>query len=157
LSDELFKIKEMFFDRKGVMHAVDDATRRSLSRAGAFVRTSARSSMRRVKANAKPSAPGSPPRARLGFIKDFLFFSYDASHKSVIVGPARLNGRGGEAPHVQEFGGTASITVRQGFGKRRRRVRVNAHYPARPYMWPALQKNLNVIPEQFRDSIRRSS
>src|SRR5690606_6172596 len=52
------KITELFFDRKAVTSRVDKATRKVLSRFGAFVRRTARSSIRKRK---KTSQPGSPP------------------------------------------------------------------------------------------------
>jgi len=50
--------KQMFFDTKAVMRATDKATRRVLSKFGAFVRRSARSSIRKRK---RTSAPASRP------------------------------------------------------------------------------------------------
>ena len=50
--------KQMFFDRAKVKNAVDKGVRKVLSKFGAFVRRTARSSIRKRK---RVSAPGEPP------------------------------------------------------------------------------------------------
>ena len=55
------RIKDMFFDRHVVMAAVDNAKRKVLSKAGAFIRTAAR----RASANARVGSPG-PPHSHEG-------------------------------------------------------------------------------------------
>jgi len=56
-----FDITNMFFDSKKVVSATDRATRRVLSRFGAFVRRTAKQSIRKRK---KVSQPGSPPSSK---------------------------------------------------------------------------------------------
>lgn len=103
-----------FFTAEKVMRAVDRATRQSLSRFGAFVRSDARHSIRKRK---KASAPGQPPTSRTGLLKRHIYFAYDATKKSVVIGAARLNGVAGEAaPRVLEHGGT--VGVKRRFGSR---------------------------------------
>ena len=46
------RIKDMFFDRHVVMAAVDNAKRKVLSKAGAFIRTAAKTSIRKRKGSA---------------------------------------------------------------------------------------------------------
>lgn len=172
-----FKIKQMFFDKPKVVSAMDDATRRSLSRAGAFVMRSARSSMRKpamarqrklraeVQAGRRyvtlspeekrayhgSSEPGKPPRVHAGTLRKMIYFGYDQRTRSVVVGPQRFSTKGGEAPRILEFGGKTVIVKRKRSGGRiRKRVEVKA----RPYMVPALEKNISVIPESFRGSVR---
>ena len=48
------RIKDMFFDRHVVIAAVDKAKRKVLSKAGAFIRTAAKSSIRKRKGSAPP-------------------------------------------------------------------------------------------------------
>jgi len=87
--------KRMFFDRKAVTGAVGRATRKVFSRFGAFVRTAARSSIRRRK---RVSAPGEPPSSHTGLLKRLIFFGYDRQRRSVVIGPQRLSrARHGEA------------------------------------------------------------
>lgn len=145
------KVTALFFDRPKVRRAVDRAKRRALSKAGAFVRQRARTSMRRRRGSAPP---GQPPHAHEGSLRRLLFFAYDPSADSVVVGPVKLN-KPGEAPSVLEFGGRATIERRRTrkSGRRvveRRRVRVEA----RPYMGPALRKELPNIPKPWASSVR---
>jgi hypothetical protein len=118
--------KNFFFDRAAVQAALTVGNRKALSKAGAFVRTRAQTSMRKRKA---PSAPGQPPSVHVGTLKRLLFFSYDPNASSVVIGPVKF-GRG-EAPNVLEFGGETTVS-QNGVQKR---VTVKP----RPYMGPALR------------------
>jgi len=133
-----------FFDRKKVITTVDRATRKVLSRFGAFVRTAARSSIRRRK---KPSQPGQPPTNWTGLLKRFLFFSFEPSKRSVVIGPAKLNKPSRDAPELLEKGGTAVRRDRR--GKRKR-----AQYRPRPYMGPAFEKERKKLPNLWRNSVK---
>lgn len=138
-----FEIKRMFFDRQAVISKVDAATRRVLSRFGAFVRRSAKSSIRKRK---KPAPPGQPPSSHTGLLKKFIFFGYDADRRSVVIGPTRLNQKGrGEAPPLLEYGGKATLVRR---GKKK-----HVTYQARPYMGPAFEKEKPQLPAMWRGSI----
>jgi len=55
----------------------------------------------------KSSEPGEPPRSRSGLLKKFLYYAFDQSSKSVVVGPAKLAGMDGDAPSILEYGGTS--------------------------------------------------
>ena len=57
--------KEMFFDAKKVTSAVDTATRKVLSKFGAYVRTNARHSIRKRKGVSRPGQPPSSQSAML--------------------------------------------------------------------------------------------
>src|SRR5438094_633994 len=98
-------LKSRFFDRPRVHKAMDKAARAALSKFGSFVRTRAKSSIRRRK---RISAAGQPPSSHTGLLKDFIFFAYEPDAKTVVIGPARLNRTTG-APRLLEEGGTASI------------------------------------------------
>ncbi len=137
-------VREMFFDRPAVTSATDRATRRVLSRFGAFVRRTARGSIRKRK---RPSPPGSPPSSHTGLLRRFIYFGYEPDTSSVVIGPARLsqNGRG-DAPHLLEYGGTAKLQRRG----RRDRARIRG----RPFMRPAFEKERPQLPAMWRDSIR---
>ncbi|MFA6134559.1 MAG: hypothetical protein WC869_11145 [Phycisphaerae bacterium] len=139
-----WKIKEMFFDSKAVTSAVDAGVRRVLSKFGAFVRQAARSSIRRRKA---ASQPGSPPSGHVGTLKRLIFFGYDTANRSVVIGPAPFRSVV-EAPPLLEYGGTASRKDRRG---RSRRVT----YKARPFMAPALQKELPKLLPMWGNSVRK--
>ena len=139
-----FEIKQLFFDRQAVTSRVDPATRKVLSKFGAFVRRTAKGSIRRRR---KAAPPGSPPSSHTGLLKKFIFFGYDPDQRSVVIGPTRLDRRGqGEAPSLLEYGGQTTL-VRG--GKRER-----ATYRARPYMGPAFEKEQPKLPAMWRDSVK---
>jgi len=146
------RVKSLFFDRPKVRRAVNRAKRRALSKAGAFIRQRARTSIRKRKGAAPP---GQPPRSHEGSLRRLILFGFDRASDSVVVGPARLN-RPGEAPNVLEFGGRTTVTrlrTRKD-GKRvieSKRVRI----AARPYMGPALKKELPNVPKAWANSVRR--
>jgi len=139
-----FEITKLFFDKKAVRDKVDAGTRRVLSKFGAFVRRTARSSIRKRK---KTSQPGSPPSSHIGLLKKFIFFGYDPRKDSVVIGPVRLTQKGrGEAPSLLEYGGTTKVEHR---GKRKR-----AKVRPRPFMGPAFEKEQPKLPVMWRDSIK---
>jgi hypothetical protein len=138
--------KSNFFDRAKVTSAVDRATLRVLSRFGAFVRTRARSSIRKRR---RPSVPGTPPSSHTDLLKRFLFFSYEPERKSVVIGPAKLNSVvDPDAPPALEYGGRSTVEGRRGGPRRRITVR------PRPFMGPALKAELPGLPAMWRDSVR---
>jgi len=113
--------KRNFFDSAKVKRAVDRGKRQALSKCGAFVRTAARSSLRYRK---KPSASGQPPSVHKGrggkSPLKLIFFAWDASSKTVVVGAVLFAPATG-APRTLEHGGSV--------GRRknpRRRVRTLA-------------------------------
>ena len=138
----------LFFDRKAITRRVDKATRRVLSRFGAFVRNTARKSIRRRK---RPAEPGQPPSSHTGLLRRFIFFGYDPApgRQSVVIGPERLTRRGrGEAPPLLEYGGSQRMKGRKG-------QPVRTTYQPRPFMAPAFQKELPNLPPLWRDSVKK--
>ena len=127
--------------------AADAANRRNLSKAGAFVRTTARSSIRKRK---EISAPGQPPSSHTGLLKRFIFFGYDADRKTVVIGPMRLNQKIGAAPEALEHGGSSVVCPGGRRHRKRRRIRVQA----RPFMGPAMQKEAPKFPKLWANSVR---
>lgn len=159
------RIKQLFFDRPRVQRAVDKAQRRVLSKAGAFVRTAAKHSIRKRKGSAPP---GAPPHSHEGSLRRLILFGYDERTETVVVGP--LGFKRSNAPHVLEFGG-AVIT------RRPRLVRVDSRgrdqrgrftkskfrrveagtklvYAPRPFMGPALEKERAKLPKVWANSVR---
>ena len=152
-----FQSKQMFFDRQAVIDAVGKASARNLSKAGAFVRRGARSSLRRRK---RVSLPGTPPsvhsRDPVASLKN-IWFVFDPSSRSVVVGPVKLNGpvrlRGSNRstiPALQELGGVAVVSEGP---KRRGRQRL-ATYPKRPFMGPAMQRELPKFTGLWANSVK---
>jgi len=140
-------LKAIFFDRKAVRSAVDRTTRRVLSKFGAFVRRGAKSSIRKRK---RASAPGEPPSSHTGLLRRFIFFGYDRSRRSVVIGPQRLNQKISDAPRTLEHGGTS--TVIEGLRGKRKKRRVKM--AARPYMGPAFEQEKPKLAAMWRDSVR---
>jgi hypothetical protein len=138
------KVKRLFFDNEKIIRSVDTATRKVLSRFGAFVRRTARGSIRKRK---KTSPPGKPPTSHTGLLKQFIFFSYEPQRKNVVIGPMRLtqNNRG-DAPSALEYGGTVMLDR----GKDKTQVSVRS----RPYMGPAFEKEKQKLPALWRDAIK---
>lgn len=116
-----FRAKEWFLDSKRVEFLVDKDTAQFLNRVGGNVRTIARRSMRRRKKGV--SAPGQPPLAHTGKLRDGIWYAYDPKTKSVVVGPTRFNQisyvfdgggqgrnfRAGAIPAILEFGGLFGV------------------------------------------------
>lgn len=137
-----FKFKNFFFDRKIVLDHFGEkgkTTIRALSRAGAFLRTRARSMLRRRKRSASsgqaPSIHTSDSTVTLRNVQ----FAYDFATSSVVVGTIRLNTAhnrgGGPVPKLLEFGGMASRPAHRG-GTR------TAHYKPHPWMGPSLKAEI---------------
>lgn len=135
----------MFFDRGAVSKLVDQRTKRVLSKIGAFVRATARESIRRAK---KPSKPGRPPHTRTGLIKKIIFI-YNPSSKSVVVGPMKLNKPTQSALPALEYGGQSIAMVGPG-RKQKKRILIRK----RPFMQPALEKELPKLPELWANSVK---
>ena len=116
-------------DERGLVAAKKKATFRGLYQAGAFIRTTARRSIRRRK---KPSAPGSPPSTQTGRLRDAMAFYVDERRERVFIG-ARSK-IVGPILGVHERG-----LFFRGF-----------RYDARPTMGPALTKALPRVPTYWR-------
>lgn len=167
------RVTQWFFDSAHVVARVTEPHRRILSKIGAYVRRSARSSIRKRN---RPAPPGSPPSSHAGLLRQHIYFSYDPVDENVIIGPALLDmgndedGRpaAGTVPQTLELGGGMVVIeseLRPGRWRRlpRRERRKFSHLPTRrrvvkieprPYMRPALEANLQHIPIEFRDSAR---
>ena len=178
-----FKVREAFFDRPKVIASLKKAKRKALSKAGAFVRKRARSSMRRRKGS---SSPGSPPSAHSnGNSLKTILFAYQPQSESTIVGPVQLNQvnftiesvtstvpglhERGETAIIREYryqpieGDTDPVQWRRVDGRRRyeqrdgyrfQTRRRTARYPKRPFMRPALEAEAPNFPELFKNSIQ---
>lgn len=138
----------VFFDRDKVLRAVDDATRRRLSRFGAFVRTRAQRSMRRRRGVSKP---GSPPYSHSGELRKLLYFGFDAEARSVVIGPVPF--KEGEVPELLEFGGDVPRQRWNWDTRRRDGDEYLAHYEPRPFMRPAFEAELGKVPDLFKNAV----
>lgn len=146
--------KKFFFDREKIILAMSKATKKSLSRGAAFVWQTARGLIRK---GDRISRPGAPPTAHSGVFKKSILFGFDPSTQSAVVGPTLLDRGDGTAPRALEFGGT--FTRRTGrWAKRIASLKglasYAAKYKARPFMGPALSKNIDKIGGVFADSVK---
>lgn len=152
--------KGQFFDRKKVMNAIAPAERRVLSQFGAFVRTAAKSSIKKRK---KASPPGTPPSSHTGDLKRGIFFAFDPRKRSVVVGPTRFDGRPGDAPSTLEFGGFTGYGIHKvalpgGKGRflkdRIIKIKGRLRIRKRPYMEPAMQQELPKFPQLWNGTVK---
>lgn len=141
------RVRHLFFDKQTVLRAVDKAKRAVLSKAGAFIRTTARHSIRTRKGSAPP---GKPPHSHTGLLRRFIYFGYDRASDSVVVGPVGFSRS--TAPRVLEFGGKTEVKRRRRRGKV---VKTRAVIAARPFMGPALEKERPRLPRHWAGSVRR--
>ena len=158
-----------FFDTSLVTSLTDKATQRALSKAGAFVRTASKSSLRYAK---KSASPGSPPKVHRGGgtgyqrsftnkktgvtkvrsvspLKELIFFAYVPETKSVVIGP--LEFKGSKASYkvltILEKGGRVMLTR----GNKTRQ----ASYAGNPFMRPAMVKESPKFQGLFANSVRK--
>jgi hypothetical protein len=173
MSRSLIEMKQLFFDRPGMTKNMDRAKLRFLSKAGAYVRRSARSSIRQSK---KTSEPGRPPKGKTKRLKDSIFFGLDK--KSVVIGPIKLESKnrnvrtfGPPVSEILERGGEVEVHEIQGRdgtwsqirersvplslspdrATRWRKVKV----AARPFMVPALRANQSKFPGLLKGQFKK--
>lgn len=164
------RVKEMFFDRPKVVAAVERAKLNALRQDGGTVRKIARRSIRKRKGT---SVPGAPPSSHEGSLRSGIFFAYDRSSDSAVVGPVGF--RRGDVPNALEFGGSVfvrnhlvpvgitKVKARNAKGrlvtkKKKRFIRHTGtlRIRPRPFMGPALQKarDSNLLLDPWKNSIR---
>lgn len=132
------KLKKLAFHPEHVQRAMDPVKREAAYKAGSFIRTKARQS---IKSRKGISKPGKPPHSHTRILKDLIYFKADSAGESVIVGPV-AHGKG-EAPSLLEFGGTVVRKVYPpAFSKGGRPRRVRMTYRPRPFMGPAMATGL---------------
>lgn len=147
---------KFFLDRAELARKVEKGRLRVLARFGAFVRRSAKSSIRKRKATSKP---GQPPTDRKGDLKRLIVFGVDPATRSVVVGPLVFTGARRQrrmAQELLEYGGTVPgdgravwLTNEPGrdatgrfVSEGRRKVVFDGslRYRPRPFMGPAFAK-----------------
>ncbi len=110
-----------------------------------------RSAIAKAKGQPRPrrplqsSKPGQPPRSRLGLLKKFILFGYDSSSRSVVVGPARLNG---------VVGGPQALEALEEGGQTRTPQGQTVSIKARPFMGPAYAKESPKLPAMWANSVK---
>jgi len=141
------RVKTLFFDAKAVTSAVDQASRRVLSRFGAFVRQRARSLIRTRRA---ASRPGQPPSSHEGSLRRLIFFGYEPGTKNVVIGPTPFTSSPSADLLEQDHkaGGVRRIRRRRG-GKT-----VTMTYRARPFMGPAMDAEKPKLPGMWAGAVK---
>ena len=140
------------------------ATFKSLSKFGAFVRRTAKTSMRKSK---KSSPPGLPPKGKKGLLAKLIQFVVERTRRNVAIGPILTNAKdAGVVPKLHEEGGSKKLTkgdrvvLSTLLGEKEGRhvplseIDRQATYPARPYMKPAFDKELGEVSSLWLNSIR---
>jgi len=164
-SSAINAIKANFFDARKVQLAVETGMRKKMARFGAFVRTSAKSSLRKRKGISKP---GTTPTSWTGLLRKFILFSYDASSKSVVIGPVPFSSNA-TVPRLLEEGGTVQGDGREIWitndvgrdaagkfvsgGRTKKKLEGTIVYEPRPYMKPARDRELPGFLQSLKDSL----
>lgn len=147
--DVRFDMKRAFFDREGIIKAVEAKERRVLIQVGSFVRRTARSSIRTRRRptkgkrgrKTKPSQPGEPPISYEKHGIKRIFFYYDKATASVGIGPELFDSK--DVPGLLELGGPGTIE------DHRTGQSIRAHFQPHPFMEPALEANRREILDAF--------
>lgn len=146
---------------KSVKRATNKGAYRSLRHAAFSIRKSAIESMVFAKG---PSKPGTPPHAHTERLRRSVVVesASDKNKYDIVVGPSysrvKIGGRPPWLARVLEHGGTFKRKKKR---KRRGRPRkdeepqqmVSVTYPARPFMQPALQRNLARFHKEWQGAI----
>lgn len=117
---------------KRVEDAAEKAAFRNLGHAAATIRKTASESIQVAEG---PSEPGTPPHTRRRQLKRAIKFDVGKSSETAVIGPEVSVV--GEAGAVHEFGGEFR----------------SQDYPARPFMEPALDNNLDRFASEWTGSI----
>lgn len=172
--------KNNFFDRPEIQRRVEKMKLSVMRRFGAYVRTTAQRSLRYAKPGVH-SKPGDPPKVHttsnysrvrvnkktgkavkkaLSPLRDLIFFSFDQSRGSVVIGPVGFKTKNRlPAPQVLEHGGEVLM-----FPSDRgpsfapgpiANKRVPRKVAPRPFMWPAAKTQMPKFPELFRGGFGR--
>lgn len=105
---------------------------KNIFHAAASISKDAKRTIKRGKAS---SPVGQPPRTRRGLLRRAIRFSADRQTQSAVIGPMESVVGGSASP--QEFGGSYK----------------GQNYEERPFMGPALERNLHRLGGEFSGSI----
>jgi hypothetical protein len=166
------------FHSRELVAAVGHVLAAQLQKLGAYIRRTAKGSIRKAK---KPSKPGNPPHGHGDeLLKNRIMFDWDPGTRSMVIGPEKTNqiffdGNGspvrGTVPHVLEYGGDiwvleafnthaqkwyrADLRSKRRLATKKTRLR-KVHVEARPYMGPAFEANQQGVSGLFANSLTLS-
>ncbi len=132
-----------FFNPKAFASPVDKASQKILSQFGAYTCGVAKRLIKTKPAD-QHSSGGNAPYGHEGTTryKDFIFFFYDASKKTVVMGAVLLPRKDQQkVPQTLERGGVATITQFEGGHLKAKTVR----YEPRPHM----QTAFDIVVKKF--------
>lgn len=150
-----------------LMDKVREANKDWLYKAGAYVRKTARNSIKKGKTTKRTifnsfgvaqtivenvsSRPGEPPRDFNGWRRTF-HFDVDNIAENVAIGP--IAGKHG-IPPLHEYGGTGTVKWREIDRKGNwHTFRRSRSYPPRPTMQPALEKSKTTVSKFWTNAIK---
>jgi HK97 gp10 family phage protein len=141
MSDVRLKFFSRFEETK-LRQAVAEAVIDPLLKCGALVERTAKVSMKEGghlpgRKTGVPSTPPAPPHVQTGNLRASISYALTENKKSCIVGSTRMAWYG----KIHEYGGE--------FGGR--------HYPARPFMWPALLANKSNIARLLKLDLKNTA
>jgi len=128
-----------FFDTKVVKQSIDRKKRAFLSKFGAFTRRDAQQSIRPAGKRDISSRPGEPPRGHTKVLKRKIFFAFEPTRETVVIGPVIVAAAEGKAEALEalEEGGRTTVIERLRNGStKKRKVKI----AARPFMLPAFTR-----------------
>ncbi|MBN9521081.1 hypothetical protein J0H58_21610 [bacterium] len=136
-------VRQGFFTNPDVAKGITAQKKRAFSKAGAFIRQRARTSIRRRK---KSSPPGQPPSAHHPTGLKLIFFAWSEADETVVVGSVQFKGARGPklGAKLLEHGGDATVQGKR--GPRRLTYRGN------PFMKPAALAELPKFAGLFKSS-----
>lgn len=151
--------KSRFFDRAPIDRVVDRQTKKAFSKFGAYVRRKAKGLIRKVGKKGASARPGQPPKSRTGLLKDHIYFAYDPTNKSVVIGPARLEnldrGQSRRTPGLLERGGYVTrLMQRRMKDGQLRRWQQRAHYEPH-HMAPAFRDSFTKLKDELSGYLNR--
>lgn len=160
----MMQSKASYFDRKPIIDKLDKATRRVLSKFGAFVRTRDITSMLRhnvprgfgVKTKVSNrdgvSPVDTPPYPHVGTMVKNVEFSYDEIAHSVVVGPALIVGKTGtrNALHAMEYSGPSLM---KSTNRATKGQLLPIFVKARPSINPAFEAEKPRLPQMWKDAM----
>ena len=143
---------------KRLEKAVDKGAYKSLKHGALSIRKAAQESMVFAKG---PSKPGTPPHSHTGRLRWSILAAEDEDKKGWTVGPSysrvKVGGRPPWLAQMLEHGGTFIAHEKQSRRGRPRKgtsiKRWAVIYPARPFMQPALQRNLARFHRDWQGAI----
>ena len=134
-------------ESKRLLERMSSSARKALTEQGRYLRTVAQ---RSISTKGGVSQPGHPPRSITGLLRNFLFWAYDPTAASVVVGPAAFRANA-TVPCILEEGGDEMAHVKVGTKWQNKVV----HIAARPYMAPALVISQQRLPEYWANNLSK--